>query len=469
MGSSLQVEKGQLHVAEKGESVSASIDEPSWTPEAEKRLVRKIDLCLIPILWTMNLLSWMDRANLGNANIAGLTQDLSLSSYQYSTAVGAFYYGTIAWTPIANLIVARTRPSIYLPAIMGLWGILTAATSMVNSYAVLVVTRVLLGMLEAGLTPAVIYLLSCWYLPSETGKRSALFLTSAMMGGIFSGLIAGGLMATLDGAHGLRGWRWLFIVEGAITIVMAAVAAFVLPDFPGTSKRLSSAEREIAVQRLARVGTTTQGDSSEKLTIATTVLTSLKDWKTYAVACGTATSSGAMTLIYFFPILVKGLGYTDAIMAQYMTAPIWAVALVLTVAAGYAADRVPRHRGLVVAGGAALAAAMAIITCFVHDFKARYVLLCIMSSGSWINYSQILSYMADMFGSLHPQVRAFSIGCISTAAQAGMIYGPYFFPAENAPKHLLGFGMVSVVAALCACFYVGIYFGRRYELRSRSD
>ncbi|KAK5659582.1 hypothetical protein OQA88_784 [Cercophora sp. LCS_1] len=380
--------------------------ELSWTPEVERKLVRKIDLCLLPMLWLMNLLSWMNRANLGNASIAGLTKDLESSSTQYSMAVVTFYFGYIFWAPISNLILilVRIRPSIYLPTVMLLWGVVTCGISAAKTYPKFFVI--------------------------ELGKRSSPFLTSAQLGGIFGGITAGALMANLEGVHGIRGWQWLLIVEGVVTNGVAIIAIFFLPDFPGTCRKLNEVEREIAVARLKRVGMRTKSEEEGKLALKATIVGGggLKEWKTYALGLGSSMRSGSMTLTYFYPLLVKGLGYTDPIKAQCMTAPIWAVAFAFTMVAGFGSDLVPLYRGLIITA----------ICGFV-------VLLAFMTAGIWVTYSQILAYIGDIIGDVQPDIRAFSIGTTTMAAQAGYIYGAYFFPTENAPRHILGFGMVTVL------------------------
>ncbi|KAK3325920.1 major facilitator superfamily domain-containing protein [Apodospora peruviana] len=431
----------------------------SWTPEAERRLVRKIDICLLPTLWIMSLLSWMDRANLGNANIAGLNSDLQLSSTRFSMALISYYLGYIVWVPISGLLVARTKPSLYLPTIMFLWGVVTAGTSAITTYPQLVVMRVLVGILESGLTPGMVFIFSCWYLPSEFGKRSSWFVTSAQIGGIFGGLIAGGLMANLEGVRGIRGWRWLFIVEGAVTMVVAAIAAFILPDYPSSTPRLSEEEKYIAARRLEDAGMNTVGSisSGERLTIGAAITGTFKNWKTYALCTTSVFHSGTLIMTYFYPVLVKGLGYKDPIMAQYMTAPIWAVGFVFTMAAGFLTDRAPRYRGLVVSSSLMFLAIMGVAVCAVYDFTVRYVLLAFMTGGIWSAYSQVLAYAGELFSDVHPDVRAFAIATDSLTSQTGYLYGAYLFPAENAPKHLLGFGMVVAMAGVSSICYFLIW------------
>jgi len=178
--------------------------------------------------------------------------------------------------------------------------------------------------------------------------------------------------------------------------------------------------------------------------------------------------SAAIVLVYFYPVLVKGLGYTDPIMAQYMTAPIWGVAVVFNLASGFGADRIPQYRGLVVTFGLALISLTAILTCVIYDFTARYVLLSFMTGGLWVAYSQSLAYLAELFRDLDPGVRSFCIGIMTIAAQTGYLYGAYLFPNENAPKHLLGFGTVAGTSACGAVLYCFLWWAVRYSERRRA-
>lgn len=148
------------------------------------------------------------------------------------------------------MVLARARPSIFLPTIMFLWGCVTLATAWVPNYATLVGLRVLVGLLEAGFAPGVLLLLSSWYKKDEQGKRFAVYISASILSGAFGGLIAGSITAGLDGVHGIAGWRWLFIVEGAATAGWSGIAIFLLPDFPATTKALNDRERELAIRRL---------------------------------------------------------------------------------------------------------------------------------------------------------------------------------------------------------------------------
>jgi len=187
---------------------------------------------------------------------------------------------------------------------MFLWGAVTAGMAGIKSYPQLLGLRTILGVLEAGVAPGVTLMFSCWYRPEELGKRSSVFMTAGQLGGAFGGLIAGGVMTNLEGSRGLRGWRWLFLVEGIVTMFCSVVAAFVLPDYPANCKKLTQKQRDIAIARLKKVGIVVTEDTTKRGEVLATAIPALKralkDWRTYAFAVASAVS-------FFFPFPAANL------------------------------------------------------------------------------------------------------------------------------------------------------------------
>ncbi|KAF7555091.1 hypothetical protein G7Z17_g2446 [Cylindrodendrum hubeiense] len=403
----------------------------TWTEEEEKALVKKIDLFLLPTIWLMYLLSYMDRTNIGNAKIAGMADDLALTSSQYSTILVVFFVGYVVFEPPSNMILVRTRPSLYLPAIMAVWGVLTCLMALVQHYHHLIILRVFVGIMESGFAPGILLIISSWYKRGEQSKRFAVFMSAAILSGAFGGLLAGAITGGLEGAHGLRGWRWLFIVEGVATVGWAGISTFILLDFPANSKRLTERERAIAIARLR------------------------EDSVTVIV--------GSSTLSYFYPTLVKGLGYTSTVQAQYMTVPIYAVAFVCTAISGYFADKIPNHRGLVIAGWLTFSMITSIAVCVVYNFTARYALLVLMAAGLWASNAVSLSFASSTFGSMDAEVRAIALALMNGMGNLAQIYGAYLFPSDDAPKYLLGFGVISGMLGFGVCVYITMHvLVRRY-------
>jgi sugar phosphate permease len=141
----------------------------------DKKLLRKLDMKLIPWLTLLYLVSFLDRTNIGNAKIDGLLDDLKMSGPQYNASLSIFFVSYALFEPLTNVLLKRLKPSIFIPAIMVAWGIVMTLMGVVHNFEGLAAARFFLGVAEAGLFPGVNYYLSCWYKRSEIGKRVCIF------------------------------------------------------------------------------------------------------------------------------------------------------------------------------------------------------------------------------------------------------------------------------------------------------
>ncbi|OAG40889.1 hypothetical protein AYO21_04966 [Fonsecaea monophora] len=403
------------------------------TPE-EKKLLRKIDLRLIPILWAMYIFNYLDRTNIGNAKVGGMEEDLSLSSSDYSLVLSIFFVAYLLFEPPAVMILARTKPSIFLPSIMIAWGAVSVAIKGIDSLGGLVAFRIALGLLEAGFFPGVMLVLSCWYKPSELSKRIAIFYTGTILAGAFGGLLAGGIIDGMEGVGGVRGWKWLFIVEGLGTVAIGLIAFFLLPDYPTNTKWLSAQERKLATTRLI-----IREDLDSKMPYKKALILSIKDWKMwlFMVSLNTILASG--TVSYFFPTLMGALGYKGR-MVQFMTVPIYAVTLVVTVATGFSADHT-RQKAYHVVGCSVLAIVSFIICAASTHFSVRYAFICFGFAGVQACVPLLISWEVTMFPGR--ERRAVSVPIINGFGNLASVYGSFIWPAEDAPRYIMGFAVMT--------------------------
>lgn len=175
----------------------------------------------------------------------------------------------------------------------------------------------------------------------------------------------------------------------------------------------------------------------------------------------------SLLVVYFYPALVKGLGYDNPVTAQYMTVPIWVVGFVFSVIAGWVGDRYPRHRALNIVGWLCMSMVLAIITCFVFNYTARYVFLSFMTGGVWAAFTGTMAFCSELFQDVPPEVRALTLAIMSMATNTGNVYGAYLWPKEHAPKYLLGFGMVAGTAAMTSIIFSAMWFKQRQEWRAK--
>lgn len=224
--------------------------------------------------------------SIGNAKIAGMADDLKLSSNQYSIALVVFFVTYVAFEPPSNMLLVRLKPSIYLPVIMTTWGALTCVMAVIQDFKHLVALRILVGVFESGFAPGILLIISSWYKKEEQSKRFGVYMSAAILSGAFGGLLAGAITGGMEGTSGLRGWRWLFIIEGVATIVWAIAASFILLDFPANTKRLTDRERKIAIARLREGGVQTYAEGEERMSNGKAFRLALFDWRTLGFIVG---------------------------------------------------------------------------------------------------------------------------------------------------------------------------------------
>lgn len=180
-----------------------------------------------------------------------------------------------------------------------------------------------------------LFLISSWYTRKELGYRSAILFSGSQLGSAFSGLIAAGIESGLNGARGLESWRWIFIIEGSITVFIAMISFLILPDYPSNTKWLSPKERAVAEWRLIRdAGQVDEDDEGW----AYGFRAAFSDWRLYLFAMIFLCIQTASATSNFFPSVVQtlGYGYVDTLL---LTVPPYMFSLVITISNNFSADR----------------------------------------------------------------------------------------------------------------------------------
>ncbi|RPA85958.1 MFS general substrate transporter [Ascobolus immersus RN42] len=337
-------EKKDLHIAgdatPSGSVESADSSMGAFDEARTKTLLRKLDWNLVPFLSLLYLLSFLDRTNIGNARLVGLEDDLGMdkTTLQYNIALAVFFPWYVAAEIPSNLMMKKTRPSLWITIIMLAWGVVMTLMGLVTNYTGLLIARMALGVAEGGLFPGVTFYITMWYRRHECGFRMALFFSAATAAGAFGGLLARGI-SEMDGVGGKPGWAWIFILEGLLTIVVAFFAYWVINDYPATANFLT-AEEKVEVERRLHQDRNGLADEYDikYLKVA------LKDWKIWVhmfITIGIYTPLYSFSL--FLPTIVANMGYSSNT-AQLMTVPPYVAACICTIAGGWLADR-SRQRG----------------------------------------------------------------------------------------------------------------------------
>ncbi|KAJ3829785.1 MFS general substrate transporter [Lentinula raphanica] len=303
----------------------------------EQKLMRRIDLHVIPWLAMLYFLNFMDRGNIGNAKLYGMTTNIDhpISDTQYLIALTVYFFPYALLEPASNVILRRLKPSLWLSSLIFCWGVVVICHGFIQSYGGLVTVRVLLGVTEAGMYPGIVFYISSWYKRSEMGSKIAFFFSSATLSGAFSGLLSVAIH-NMDGVGGLAGWRWIFILEGLFTVIVALLSFWVIQDYPEAARFLTEEERVFVIRRLKNdVRLSAAGEKFKKKY----VWQSLRDWKTW-VAMGIYMGFDGPLYAFslFLPTIINEmLPYSSA---NLLTIPPYAWGCITTVAVGVLGDRI---------------------------------------------------------------------------------------------------------------------------------
>lgn len=209
----------------------------------EDAIFRKIARRIVPFLFVCYVVNFIDRVNIGFAKLQFL-QDLKLDDAVFGIAAGMFFVGYVVFEVPSNLLLARIGVRKTMLRIMTLWGLLTVLLMFVQNATGLYVLRFLLGAAEAGFFPGIVLYLTYWFPDSRRGRIMSLFVMAVPLAGIVGGPLSGAIMSHLHDALGLRGWQWLFLIEGVPAVALGFMALFYLDDRPADARWLSAHEKE---------------------------------------------------------------------------------------------------------------------------------------------------------------------------------------------------------------------------------
>ncbi|KAK9802306.1 putative Major facilitator superfamily domain-containing protein [Seiridium cardinale] len=401
--------RGSSTVEEEIGRIDAMAEAPGVSVESfahldEKKILRKMDLRLIPMLAALYLLSFLDRGNIGNAKIEGLQEDLNMTADQY-------------------------------------WGTVMTLMGIVRSYSGLLAARFFLGVAEAGLYPG------C----------AAMFFSAASIAG------------------NLEGWRWIFILEGIATVIIAAVAFLVLHDFPETATFLTEEERAFVVFRL-KYGQDKKATEEGRASVAEAedfqwkyVWQAFRDWQIWTnifVYWGIVCPLYGISL--FLPTIINNLGYTSST-AQLLTVPIYITAAILAVVFAYISDRVGKRSPFVIT--------------FLCTMIVGFA-MCISTSNPRVVYAGVFIAACSIYPSFPGNIAWLSnnlAGSYKRSAGMAMQIGignlggamaSNFYRARDSPRYLLGHGLelafisVGIIAAIIQVFSYKAINKRRGRIMS---
>ncbi len=219
-------------------------------PLIAARVLRKVAWRLLPFLCLLYVFNILDRSNLGFAWLS-MKADLDLSESVFGVAYGLFYVGYLLFEVPSNLLLRRFGARKWIARIMVSWGLVSMAMMFVTDTASFYAVRVLLGVAEAGFFPGIILYLTYWFPARERARVTALFMVAIAFAQVFGNPASGAIMHYMDGFLGLKGWHWLFVLEGVPSVLLGVSVLWLLTDRPAEARWLSAEERDWLVARLA--------------------------------------------------------------------------------------------------------------------------------------------------------------------------------------------------------------------------
>ncbi|TIB19087.1 hypothetical protein E3P92_00284 [Wallemia ichthyophaga] len=391
-----------------------------------KRITRRLDLMIVPALFFLFCVNFLDRVNIGQAKLEGLLGDLNIIASE------------IPW----NMLTKKIGPQLTIPFMAVSWAIVCTLTGIVQNYSGLIAVRWFLGLAEG-----VVYL----------GSQMA-----AAFGGIFSYVLA-----LMRGVGGLEGWRWIYIIEGLLSFVVAVASFFFIQDFPSESKILSNAEKNAWLDHLAAHQVVL--DENLPFTIGQ-VTSAFTDPKLYMLAIVNYTNGSLLyVLSTWIPTIISELGDFDVAESHLLTAPVYVFGIICALFAAAWSDKKRQRAVLVVAGLLITAIGFIIIMAIPPHVAvgARFFSLFLMVAGNNIVAAGLLPWYSATFGPSYK--RAIASAFIVMCGNCGGLASSFIYPESTAPRFLPGHGYclaLCIIGSTTACA-VRYLLKRENERRDR--
>ncbi|KAK7224325.1 hypothetical protein V2G26_012328 [Clonostachys chloroleuca] len=428
----------------------------------ERSYVRKMDKMLLPFMSIMYFFNAVDRSNLGNAETDGMSKDLGFVGEQYSLLILLFYVPNGLCDLPLNLLTKRFSGRVMLPTLMVGWGAMALIQAACKNFGGMLAIRLLLGAFEAGFFAGAIFYLTLFYTRGELGFRIAIFFGSALLASAFSGLISFGVFQIHHPK--VTGWMWLFLIEGAMTVVFGIVAYWWLPATPQTAWFLNKEQREVATLRALRDGSRAVGEKFSfrecfqnwwNLKFIVWCIISL----TYPVAFATTAN--------FLPLVLRRLGYS-VVVTNLLTVPPNVVGFLVLLAVTYSSDR-NRERTYHIIGSLTLSLIGLLILAFVDAVKnvgVAYFACFMLASGAYIPSCLVHSWHNNNNPSENS--RAATTGLLVGLGNIGGILSAGTFRTTYAPQYAPTLIATAACNGTCIFFTLGLGLWMRRENRRRN-
>jgi ACS family tartrate transporter-like MFS transporter len=406
--------------------------------------LRKISWRLLPFLFVLYVVAWLDRVNVGFAALQ-MNTDLKFSEAAFGFGSGIFFLGYCLFEVPSNLILARIGARLWIARIMITWGLISAGMMFVRSPSAFYILRFLLGSAEAGFFPGVIYYLSLWYPAAQRARAIAAFMTAVPVTGLVGGPFSG-LLLTMNGRWGLAGWQWLFLGEGIPAILLGVVVLFYLTEKPEVASWLTSDERESIISEL------TSERSGNDLTSIRSGLINPAVWRLGVIFLLVAI--GFYGYSFWAPLVIKSLTRASDLGVGLIVAMIGAVTIFFMLLNSAHSDRTG-ERPLHVAGALFLMVIGFAGCALIRTPLLEILFLALVPIGHCSAYGPFWSLPSRY---LAGEAAAAGTALVVTIANVGGFAGPALigFLKQQTGTHVLAFLLLAGFAAIATGLTVGL-------------
>ncbi|OAL43136.1 MFS general substrate transporter [Pyrenochaeta sp. DS3sAY3a] len=443
--------------------VSIPEDEiPDEQRKMEAKVLRKVDYRLIPILGLLYSVAGLDRVNLSNARVAGMNKDLRFDiGDRYSIALLVFFITYCLFEMPTTLLLRPIGPPRLLNGLAVSWGIVMLGMGFINDWRLIVVCRMLIGVLEAGFLPCCMYLLSTWYQRFEIQQRVSWWYLINLFVSAFGNILAWAIVK-LNGAHGIAGWRWIFIVEGAATIGIAIIGYFLVIGFPDTmlaSNKLQGFTQQELEVVLDRIDRDRQDSKPDKLTWPK-FRQHVSNWELWVYGFMFLTCSAPIYAFAYFIQIILGTIVDSTALVFLLCAPPYLVSIFWTVLCAYLADRT-RLRMPWMLMNAAVTFVGLLIVAYSTNSGARYFGVFLGVSGCNANLPTIIAFQSNNVRS--NSRRTVANGVQFVFAAIGGIYASTTFMQKEYPTYRTGVwcAIATQFLLIILCVVMFLHFRRK--------
>src|SRR5262245_61708092 len=381
---------------------------------SEEKVVSRVTRRLIPFMFLLYIVSYLDRINVGFAALQ-MNEALKFDPATFGYGAGIFFIGYFVFEVPSNLIMARVGARIWMARILVTWGIISSAMMFVSGPATFYVLRFLLGVAEAGFFPGMILYLTYWFPAEERGRAVARFMTATAMAGVIGGPVSGFLLR-MNGAAGFAGWQWLFLIEGLPAVLLGFVTLAYLPNGPKSATWLTSEEKEWVASRLRREQDETRIQPHATLKQA---FSSVRVWMFACIYFCVIMSFYGISL--WLPQIVQSFSGMNDLVVGFLSAIPYIAASIGMVIIGRRSDRM-RERRLHVTTAAFAGAAVLTFAAFLKAPAAELAALSLAAVGIWGSLGPFWAMSSRV---LSGAGAAAGIALINSVGNLGGFLGPY--------------------------------------------